>query len=87
MKDFFDNIIASIGINDVLDILIVSFIVYKILGFIRETRAQQLVKGLLVLVVAFFLSDILNLYAPVSYTHLDVYKRQGQECRHQGWRQ
>ena len=58
MKDFFDNIIASIGINDVLDILIVSFIVYKILGFIRETRAQQLVKGLLVLVVAFFLSDI-----------------------------
>ncbi len=36
---------------------------YKILGFIRETRAQQLVKGLLVLVVAFFLSDILNLYA------------------------
>ena len=53
MKDFFDNIIASIGINDVLDILIVSFIVYKILGFIRETRAQQLVKGLLVLVVAF----------------------------------
>ena len=32
MKDFFDNIIASIGINDVLDILIVSFIVYKILG-------------------------------------------------------
>ena len=47
MKDFFDNIIASIGINDVLDILIVSFIVYKILGFIRETRAQQLVKGLL----------------------------------------
>lgn len=63
MKDFFDNIIASIGINDILDILIVSFIVYKILGFIRETRAQQLVKGLLVLVVAFFLSDILNLYA------------------------
>ena len=63
MKDFFDNIIASIGIKDVLDILIVSFIVYKILGFIRETRAQQLVKGLLVLVVAFFLSDILNLYA------------------------
>lgn len=63
MKNFFDNIISSIGLNDVLDILIVSFIVYKILGFIRESRAQQLVKGLLVLVVAFFMSDILNLYA------------------------
>ncbi len=63
METFFNNIISSVGINDVLDILIVSFIVYKILGFIRESRAQQLVKGLLVLVVAFFLSDIMNLYA------------------------
>lgn len=63
METFFNNIISSIGINDVLDILIVSFIVYKILGFIRESRAQQLVKGLLVLVVAFFLSDIMHLYA------------------------
>lgn len=63
MENFFDNIVSSIGINDVLDILIISFIVYKILGFIRETRAQQLVKGLLVLVAAFFLSDVFNLYA------------------------
>ncbi len=63
MEKFFDNIISGVGINDVLDILIVSFIVYKILGFIRESRAQQLVKGLLVLIVAFFLSDILHLYA------------------------
>lgn len=63
MERFFDNIISSIGLNDVIDILIISFIVYKILCFIRETRAQQLVKGLLVLVAAFFLSDILKLYA------------------------
>ena len=63
MENFFENIISGIGINDVLDILIVAFIAYKVLGFIRDTRAQQLVKGLLVLVVTFFLSDILNLYA------------------------
>ena len=46
-----------------MDILIVAFIFYKILEFIKETRAQQLIKGLLVLVAAFFLSDIFNLYA------------------------
>lgn len=62
METFFNNIISSIGINDVLDILIVSFIVYKILGFIRESRAQQLVKGLL-FSRGFFLSDIMHLYA------------------------
>ena len=63
MENFFNNIISSIGINDILDILIVAFIVYKVISFIRDTRAQQLVKGLLVLIAAFFLSDVLDLYA------------------------
>jgi diadenylate cyclase len=47
---------------DVIDVVIVTFVVYKILGFIRETRAEQLVKGLLILFIAFFLSGLLNLY-------------------------
>ena len=63
MENFFNNIISSIGINDILDILIVSFIAYKVIGFIRDTRAQQLIKGLFVLFAAFFLSDVLDLYA------------------------
>ena len=50
--DFFRYLMEGFGLNDVLDILITAFVVYKILGFIRETRAQQLVKGLLILVVA-----------------------------------
>lgn len=39
-----------------------AFVAYKILGFIRESRAEQLVKGLLVLVAAFFLSDWFQLH-------------------------
>ncbi len=62
MRDIFLNSITGIGITDVVDILIVAFVVYKVLTFIRETRAEQLVKGLLILVVAFFLSDKLHLY-------------------------
>jgi len=62
MKNFFQNIVLSVGITDVIDILIVAFVVYKILGFIRETRAEQLVKGLLILVIATFLAGRFNFY-------------------------
>lgn len=62
MNQFFQNIISNIGINDVLDILIVAFLFYKLLGFIRETRAEQLAKGLLVLVVVALVARWLHLY-------------------------
>ena len=62
MENFFNNIVSTIGLNDVLDIAIVAFLVYKVLGFIRETRAEQLAKGLVVLVICTLLSDFLKLY-------------------------
>ncbi len=62
MNQFFQNIISNIGINDVLDILIVAFLFYKLLGFIRETRAEQLAKGLLILVIVALLASWLHLY-------------------------
>ena len=62
MNQFFQNIISNIGINDVLDILIVAFLFYKLLGFIRETRAEQLAKGLLMLVVVALIARWLHLY-------------------------
>lgn len=61
MSNFFNTIFSNIGIADILDILVVAFIVYKVLEFIRETRAEQLVKGLLLLGAAFFVSDFLNM--------------------------
>ena len=62
MGTFFNNIMSSIGLTDILVIAIVAFLVYTVLGFIRETRAEQLAKGLLVLVVVTLLSDIFHLY-------------------------
>ncbi len=62
MREFFNNIVSNIGLMDILDILIVTYVIYKILGFIKESRAQQLVKGVLVLVIVFFISDYLKLY-------------------------
>ncbi|MEG0830230.1 MAG: diadenylate cyclase CdaA [Anaerovoracaceae bacterium] len=62
MQEFFENVTSGVGIMDIIDIVTVTFIIYKLLGFIRETRAEQLVKGLLVLVIGTFLSDQFNLY-------------------------
>ncbi|MCI5898059.1 MAG: diadenylate cyclase CdaA [Anaerovoracaceae bacterium] len=62
MSDFWANLVSGIGITDVIDVLIVAFVIYKLLGFIRETRAEQLVKGLLILVGATVVSDQCNLY-------------------------
>ncbi len=62
MTEVVTNMFAGFSVTDVIDVAIVAFVVYKILAFIRETRAEQLVKGLLVLVVATFLSDVFDLY-------------------------
>lgn len=50
------------GLNDVLDIIIVTFIIYSLLSFIRETRAQQLLKGLAIIIAAYFAADFLKLH-------------------------
>jgi diadenylate cyclase len=46
---------------DALDILIVAFILYELLQFIRGTHAVQMAIGALVLVVLYWLSLLLNL--------------------------
>lgn len=62
MQKYFENVFLGIGISDIIDILIVAFVIYKLLGIIKQTRAEQLLKGVLLLVVATFVSDILNLH-------------------------
>ena len=62
MENILDNLNVSIGIMDVLDIAIITFLIYKLLGFIRETRAEQLAKGILLLLVATVASKWLHLY-------------------------
>lgn len=62
MQEFLERSISGIGLNDVLDILIVTFIIYKLLQFISETRAQQLIKGLAIIVAVYFAADFFRLY-------------------------
>ena len=55
--------VQLLRISDLIDILIVSVIVYYLINLIRETRAMQLVKGIIFLFIAFFLSQWLKLNA------------------------
>lgn len=49
-------------IIDFLDIIIVAVIFYKLLMLIRETRAEQLIKGLIVLLIVLNVSKWANLH-------------------------
>ena len=45
--EMLEDILRTIRIQDVLDILIVAYLVYKLIDLLRETRAGQLIKGVL----------------------------------------
>ena len=54
--------VASIRIPfDLIDILIMAFIIYKAIGFMNESRAGQLAKGLVVLFAVYFVANWWNL--------------------------
>lgn len=50
-------VITSIRIFDIIDIAVIAYLIYKGIGFLRETRAGQLVKGIVVLLVAFAFAE------------------------------
>ncbi|MEW9702542.1 diadenylate cyclase CdaA [Paenibacillus sp. SI8] len=50
------DLLTSISFKDIIDILIVSYVIYKLILIVRGTRAIQLMKGILVVVVTWALS-------------------------------
>lgn len=60
------NSISQLRIQDIIDILVITYCIYRILDFLKETRAEQLIKGIGILLVLTAISDWLNLYT-VNY--------------------
>ncbi|KAA8995291.1 TIGR00159 family protein [Paenibacillus spiritus] len=60
--NYFTDLTWKESMKDIIDILIVSYIIYKVLNMVRGTRAVQLLKGILVLVVIWAFSTLLDLY-------------------------
>lgn len=52
----------NVTIKDMVDMAIVAFVFYKLYMLIRETRAEQLIKGIFVLLVATQASGLLQLH-------------------------
>ena len=50
------DLLTSISAKDIVDILIVSYVIYKLILLVRGTRAIQLMKGILVVVITWVFS-------------------------------
>lgn len=63
VKNLLWNMINRPQITDIIDILIVAFLIYQLLMLTRQTRASAVLKGLLLLILASWVSDLLGLTA------------------------
>lgn len=57
---------SGITLTNVVDIAIVTFVIYKLIQMIKETRAGTLIKGVVILFVALLISDQIHLVT-ISY--------------------
>lgn len=65
INSFLDGIFSNVfkmSINDIVDIAIVAYIFYKIFMFIKDTRAEQVFKGIILLLLATSLSEAFKLH-------------------------
>ena len=56
------NVVSTVGLNDIVDILVISYLIYKIILFLKETRAEQVLKGIIAILILAKISSALNLY-------------------------
>ncbi len=64
LSDIFQNflrVVMSITVFDVIDILLLTYLVYMVLKLMKETRAEQLMKGILILVLMFMVVQVCQL--------------------------
>lgn len=55
------NVISTIGLADMFDILIVAYLIYKAIWFVRRTNSYNLARGILLLLVMLGVSEIFGL--------------------------
>lgn len=55
------SVITSISFSDIIDMTILAYLLYKGFKLVKETRAQQLLKGIALIIFAYFMAELLNL--------------------------
>ena len=71
MRNFFDNYtndmyFPSIQVMDIIEILIITVIVYEIMLWIKNTKAWMLLRGIIMLALFIFLAWIFKMHDTVS---------------------
>ena len=64
IRSFWDllvYIVSGIGFNDILDIIVITYLIYKCIGFFRQSRAGQLMKGIGALLIAALIANWLEM--------------------------
>ncbi|MFR5877087.1 MAG: diadenylate cyclase CdaA [Eubacterium sp.] len=73
--DFFNQVkglFATFGVIDLVDILFVAVVLYIVIRIVRETRAIQLIKGIVFLLVLYFVVNFLGMGAS-SYIFKSIF--------------
>ncbi len=63
ISEWFSNIISLLGtfkIADLIDIIIIAVLIYGILKLVRDTRAEQLLKGIILILVFYAIATIFS---------------------------
>ena len=60
------NVVQSVTFMDIIDIILMTYIVYLVIKLVKETRAGQLVKGILLIIAAYIISTQIGLKS-ISY--------------------
>ena len=62
LHEMVNGAISTFRIQDAFDIVIMAFIIYHLVTLMKETRAGQLIKGVLVILLLYFFAYVLELY-------------------------
>ena len=64
-SELWENVVAFLRsidwFRDTLDVALVALVIYGIIKLVRDSRAEQLLKGILIFALAFFTASLLNL--------------------------
>ncbi len=55
------NLLATMGIADIVDILLVAYLIYKAIWFVRRTNSYNLAKGILVFLIVMLIANLFRL--------------------------
>ncbi len=65
IRSFFQEMFSSIpplGVMDIVDILVVAFLIYKLMLIIRSTSAARVARSIMLLLFATWLTDVVHMY-------------------------